>query len=121
LATRTKVIFVVDDDVDQAEALAEALSMDDVRVRAFSDPIRALAALNADGADLHVADLAMPWIDGVDVIASARLRKPDVQVILVSGFDQAAEIAKTRGQPFFAKPVDPIALRAAAREALRSL
>lgn len=107
-----KTIFVLDDDEEQAELLARALSSRYWRVRAFSDPIRALATLNQEGADLLVADLSMPWIDGADVVAAARLKKPDLKVILISGFSRGAEIARRHGVPFFPKPVDLDRLRA---------
>ncbi len=115
---RIKTVFVLDDDQDQAEMLAEALATESWRVRAFSDPIRALAALNADGTDLLVADLSMPWIDGVAVVASARLKRPELKVIMVSGFERAADIARRNGFLFFAKPVDLPRLRQAAQEVL---
>src|SRR5438309_508469 len=82
--------------------MAQALTGRGRRVRAFSDPIRALAALTLDGADLLVADLSMPWIDGKDVVASARLRKPDLAIFLVSGYPRGAEIAAEEGVPFAA-------------------
>jgi two-component system cell cycle sensor histidine kinase/response regulator CckA len=115
-----KTIFVLDDDQDQAELLAQALASKHRRVRAFSDPIRALAALNEEGADLLVADLSMPWIDGGDVVASARLRRPGLKVILVSGFARGYEIARRHGVEFFPKPIDLEALRAATQQALDS-
>ena len=43
-----KTIFVLDDDPEQAELMAQALTGRGRRVRAFSDPIRALAALSLD-------------------------------------------------------------------------
>ena len=113
-----RTIFVLDDDPDQAEVMAQALSARGRRVRAFSDPIRALAALGAEAVDLLIADLSMPWIDGKDVVASARLRRPDLAIILVSGYARGAEIAATEGVPFFPKPVDLSALRAAVDRAL---
>jgi len=113
-----KTIFVLDDDQDQAELLAEALSSNLWRVRAFSDPIRALAALNSDGTDLLIADLSMPWIDGTEVVASARVKRPQLKVILVSGVEQGVEIAKRLGLTFFSKPVDLPRLREAATQAL---
>jgi DNA-binding NtrC family response regulator len=113
-----KTIFVLDDDQDQAELLAEALSSKSHRVRAFSDPIRALAVLNAEGTDLLVADLSMPWLDGGDLVASARIKHPDLKVILVSGVPTGAEIARRYGVPFFSKPIDLIALRIAVDAAL---
>jgi DNA-binding NtrC family response regulator len=114
-----KTIFVLDDDQEQAELLAQALMAKRWNVRAYSDPIRALAALNAEGADLIVADLSMPWIDGGDVVASARIRRPGLKVILVSGYARGEEIARRYHVPFFAKPVDLEALRRAAEQALR--
>jgi two-component system C4-dicarboxylate transport response regulator DctD len=113
-----RTIFVLDDDPDQAEVMAQALAGRGRRVRAFSDPIRALAALTAEPVDLLVADLSMPWIDGKDVVSSAHLRSPDLPVILVSGYPRGAEIAAEEGVPFFAKPVDLQGLRRAVEEAL---
>jgi DNA-binding NtrC family response regulator len=106
-----RTVFVVDDDPDQAEVLAQALSGRGRRVRAFSDPIRALAALTSGGADLLIADLSMPWIDGKDVVASAHVRQPDLPVFLISAYPRGAEIAASAGVPFFEKPLDLDRLR----------
>lgn len=106
-----KTIFVVDDDADAADLMAQGLAGPGRKVRAFSDPLRALAALTADGADLLIADLAMPWIDGKDVVASARLRRPHLAIILVSGVASGPAIASSEGLAFFAKPVDLDQLR----------
>jgi DNA-binding NtrC family response regulator len=113
-----KTIFVLDDDPEQAELMAQALTGRGRRVRAFSDPIRALAALTLDGADLLVADLSMPWIDGKDVVASARMRRPELSIFMVSGYPRGAEIAAEEGVPFFAKPIDLAQFRSAVDEAL---
>lgn len=115
-----KTIFVLDDDPEQAELMAQALTGRGRRVRAFSDPIRALAALTLDGADLLVADLSMPWIDGKDVVASARLRRPELAIFMVSGYPRGAEIAGEEGVPFFAKPIDLAQFRAAVDAALEA-
>ncbi len=113
-----KTIFVVDDDSDAAEMLAQALAAPHRKVRAFSDPIRALAALTSEGADLLIADLAMPWIDGKDVVASAKLRRPDLAIVLVSGQPAGPQAALHAGVPFFAKPVDLERLRRTVAQAL---
>ena len=111
-----KTIFVLDDDPDQAELMAQALSGRGRRVRAFSDPIRALAALAADGADLLIADLSMPWIDGKDVVASARLRRPELAgVPRLRAIRAAPRSPPSAGVPFFAKPMDLEQLRARGR------
>src|SRR4051812_35086667 len=99
--------------------MAQALTGRDRNVRAFSDPIRALAALTSDGADLLIADLAMPWLDGKDVLASARLRRPDLSIVLVSGMPGASEIAEREGAGFFSKPVNLDKLRRHVDDALK--
>ncbi len=116
-----RTIFVVDDDPDQAEILAQALAGRGRRVRAFSDPIRALAALASEDVDLLIADLSMPWIDGKDVVASAHVRRPDLPVFMVSGYARGAEIAAEVGVPFFSKPVDLEGLRSAVERTLDGL
>ena len=113
-----KTVFVVDDDPDQAEIMVQALSDAQTQVRAFSDPIRALTALATEDADLLIADLSMPWLDGKDVIRSARQRRPSLDIILVSGYARGFDIAQEAGIRFFQKPVDWEALRAAVRQAL---
>jgi FixJ family two-component response regulator len=62
----------------------------------------------------------MPWIDGKDVIASARQRQPELTIFLVSGYPRAAGIANEAGVRFFSKPVDLDVLREAVQEALSS-
>jgi DNA-binding NtrC family response regulator len=113
-----KTLFVLDDDPEQAELMAQALTGRGRRVRAFSDPIRALAALSSDDPDLLVADVSMPWIDGRDVVASARVRRPELKIFMVSGYPRGADIAAGEGVPFFGKPIDLNALRAAVDAAL---
>jgi two-component system, NarL family, capsular synthesis sensor histidine kinase RcsC len=113
-----KTILIIDDDPDQAELLAQMVSHQGRRVHAYSDPIRALAALTHDGADLLIADLSMPWIGGEDVIASARGRWPDLRIFLVSGYPRGAEIAAREGLRFFAKPVNFDLLRQAVDQVL---
>lgn len=115
-----KTIFVVDDDADAAEAMAEALAMRDRHVRAFADPIRTLAALTDGPVDFLIADLAMPWLDGKDVLATARMRRPGLPIVLVSGLPGAASVAASEGVSFFCKPVNLERLRRAVEEALTS-
>jgi two-component system response regulator TctD len=101
-----KRILVVDDDPDQAELLATALGGRDREVRAFTDPIRALASLSSEPADLLVADLSMPWVDGAQVISRARAQFPLLAIILISGYSRGAHVAARIGLPFFPKPID---------------
>lgn len=108
-----KKVFVIDDDPDQTEIAVQVLTDPRTKVRAFTDPLRALVALSTEGADLLIVDLSMPWIGGDDFIQSARHRQPDLAIFLMSGYSRGLAIAQEAGVHFFAKPVDWDALRAA--------
>jgi CheY-like chemotaxis protein len=106
-----KTILVVDDDADAAEVMAQALAGRGRRVHFYSDPVRAVAALERVPVDLLLVDLAMPWLDGERVLGQVRARCPTCALVLVSGHDEAQAIAARHGVPFVAQPVDPGALR----------
>jgi DNA-binding NtrC family response regulator len=109
--TTKRQILVLDDDAEQAELLAEAIASHAWEVRIFSDPIRALSTLQSEGVDLLIADLSMPWMDGGDVVSSARLRRPLLFVILVWVLAGGAAWGGRHDVTFFAKPVDLDGLR----------
>ena len=116
-----RVIFVVDDDPEQAQLLAAALDAQDRRVRAFSDPLRALAALHSERSDLLIADLSMPWLDGMQMAGKARDLQPHIGLVLVSGYPRGREAAQLIGLPFFPKPIDLVGLRATVDDLLAHL
>lgn len=113
-----KTIFVVDDDPNQAELLASVLTGDGRRIIVFSDAISAIAALASEAADLLIADVSMPWVDGLQIVKTARKYRPDLRIILVSGYPRGERVAKDWGVPFFSKPVHVDALCAAVEERL---
>jgi DNA-binding NtrC family response regulator len=116
--TGVKTIFVLDDDADTAEVMAQGLAAPERQVRAFSDPASALGAIEHEPVDLLIADLKMPWMSGGDVVGEARRRRAGLPIFLVSGFDEAAAIAARVGAVFLPKPVDLDTLRAAVERAL---
>lgn len=115
-----KIVFIVDDDADHAELLALALRGPGRYVRAFAHPIDALTALATDPVDLLIADLSMPWVDGKGVILSAKKRREELIIFLVSGYDRGAEIAQETGARFFRKPIDLDQLRSSVEDALKT-
>ena len=63
-------------------------------------------------------DLTMPQMDGEQAFTEMRLIKPDVRVILMSGFNRQESIARFTGRGlanFLQKPFDMEALREAAQ------
>ena len=71
------------------------------RVSAFLDPEQALDALRANPADcdLLVTDFNMPHLSGIDVANAAARIRPDLPVVLISGYitDGTQEAARAAG------------------------
>jgi signal transduction histidine kinase len=85
-------ILVVDDDEDVRVTIVELLQQVGYRVIAAPDGATALNLLqNEPGIDLLVTDVAMPGIDGLETARRARLQRPDLRVLFVSGYADLAQ------------------------------
>src|SRR5262245_38762934 len=113
-----RTIFVVDDDPTQAETIALTLLGQGARVCVFDDPISAIQALGQNHVDLLITDLSMPWVDGEGLVATARLRQPDLPVLFISGYPRAEKVAARENATFLAKPFDADRLKQAVKDAL---
>jgi DNA-binding NtrC family response regulator len=113
----SKRIFVIDDDRDVAEALAEVLTVGGYDTRFFTNPVRVVSALD-DSVALLIIDHTMPWVSGPDVIRQVRKKHPALPVILMSGYASVADAAKDLGVAFALKPIEPERLLAVAKTVL---
>lgn len=101
-------LLLVDDDLDAPELLAELLELRGHRVRIAHDGQEALRLLRDHLPDVAVLDVEMPVMDGPDL--SFRMLVTDcgmelVPVVLVSGVEDLAAVARRVGTPYFvAKP-----------------
>jgi len=98
-------ILVVDDDAIIAEVTAALLEDLDHTVIIANSAAEALERLgeHGDAIDLLLTDHAMPGMTGIQLAARAREQRPDLPVLLASGY---AEIPSGEGQDLFrlAKP-----------------
>jgi PAS domain S-box-containing protein len=102
-------ILLVEDDELLREMASEALESDRHRVLAAETPERAIELANKHGGeiDLVVADVVMPGMSGIELVAYLRGPNPGLRVLLISGY--ADEALATRGAlpaelPYLAKP-----------------
>lgn len=93
---RGATILVVDDDEDVRGWLATALGLAGYRVTTAEDGPAGLRALEA-GADLLLVDFAMPGMNGAEVIEAARARRPDLPVVLATGYADTGAIERVAG------------------------
>jgi CheY-like chemotaxis protein len=69
-ATDSCRVLIVEDDLEQADALVRKLSGEDVRIERASNAMQALAALGRERFDCVVLDLGLPDMDGLELLHS---------------------------------------------------
>ncbi len=99
-------IFVVDDDTDVREFLADALVSLGHRVEMLPDAEAALAALARGAPDLMLVDFAMPGMNGAELACEARRLYPALPIVFVTGFAETDQLegALGPGAPVLRKP-----------------
>ena len=77
-------VLVVDDDAALRFTLEAVLSDAGLVVETCDSGATALAAFEARGADVVLTDLAMPDMDGMEVLARMRASDPSVPVMMLT-------------------------------------
>jgi CheY-like chemotaxis protein len=115
-------ILIADDDPESLELLGSALGSLDREIVLARDGGELLDRIADDGPfDLIVTDLNMPWMEGSQVLASARVAGLETPVVIVTGMSQPElqeKIGRLGDVRLFRKPVDIIELRLAVTELL---
>lgn len=101
-------ILVVDDENGPRQAL-RILLKEFYEVRTADSVAAALEELDQCSIDVIVTDIRMPNATGLDLLREAKLRCPDVQVILLTGYGQLSSAMEAIDHGAFAymeKPFD---------------
>ena len=78
-------ILLLDDDTRVLEYTSVALEMSDFEAISFEDPLKALAAIEAEHFDLAFLDINMPVMNGLEVLARIRSIQPNLPVVMLTG------------------------------------
>ena len=113
--TRLKNIKVVavDDNADSRELLKSILERSSAEAAVVTSGKEALAAINSFRPDVLVCDLAMPEMDGYELLENVQRLEPELRQMPAIAFTAAArneDRARTRRAGFqahLAKPVEP--------------
>ena len=116
-------VLIVDDDPDVRQFLVESLDVLGFAVIQAEDGQAGLAELERSAPDLMILDFAMPGMNGAEVIKRVRQSRPDLPIILITGFAESDAIdAIVRPDlPVLRKPFGMDGLRQAIELALHSL
>ncbi|MEW6347838.1 MAG: response regulator [Thermodesulfobacteriota bacterium] len=114
-------VLVVDDDPATLELIGDILETDGLRVCAASEAVGAIELFRTQRPRLVVADIIMPGMDGLDLLAALRSLDPAVPVIMVTAYgatDHAVEALRGGAYDFLQKPVNPHYFLSAVHRAL---
>jgi DNA-binding NtrC family response regulator len=105
---KTKILVV--DDVDTiARVYARFLERQGYEVHIAYNGEEALLEFDQFKPDLVISDIRMPKMSGFELAVALRKKKPDLKIILMTGYADEAEVLeqqKSHGFPFFTKPAD---------------
>jgi excisionase family DNA binding protein len=79
-------ILVVDDEAAIRDLLAKTLALAEYDVDVAPEGRTAVERLRGSSYDLLITDLRMPGVDGLSVIREARRFRPDLPVVIITGF-----------------------------------
>jgi len=107
---KEQTILVIDDEAVVCESFDRILSGKGYRVDTQTKPKEGLAWAVSKDYDLVFLDLKMEEMDGIDLFYNIRGKKPDLPVIIVTGYpsvDTAVESIKLGVADYLMKPFTP--------------
>ena len=87
-------VLIIEDEIVTAEAVKEALALDDISADIASDGKIGLEKFISNNYDLILLDLKMPGLSGDEVLSEIRKHDPFIDVIIYTNYTDFADIKK---------------------------
>ena len=87
-------VLIIEDEIVTAEAVKEALALDNISADIASDGKSGLEKFISNNYDLILLDLKMPGLSGDEVLSEIRKRDPFIDVIIYTNYRDFADIKK---------------------------
>ena len=114
-------VLVVDDEEVVQKGVERVLAEDGLRVALAATGREALAHPAVAGCRLVLCDLVLHDLPGVDVVRSLRHARPDLPVVVITGYvtaENASRALEAGAAGFLPKPFDERELREAVERAI---
>ncbi|HXX81779.1 MAG TPA: response regulator, partial [Thermodesulfovibrionales bacterium] len=103
-------ILVVDDEPVVVKSCERTLTPEGYKVDTASNGKEAIGKLGKDNFDLVITDLKMPDMDGIELIRWIRNSKPNIGVVVITGYPSQESIKEALGLrilDYLPKPFSP--------------
>jgi DNA-binding response OmpR family regulator len=103
-------ILVVEDEVDLAAGVRDALAHVGFGVAVLHDGRQALEELRREPYDLLVLDLMLPGMNGLDLLKELRKERADIRVLILTALSDEEDLLKgfqAGADDYMAKPFSP--------------
>ncbi len=103
-------ILIVDDNPAILKYIEDILESSGHTIVKCADGMSAIDAVHSDSFDLVVSDLAMPGMDGFELVSEIRVLYPDIPIVIITGVggvDEAVTAIKKGASDFVIKPFQP--------------
>ncbi|WP_153558409.1 sigma-54-dependent transcriptional regulator [Roseimaritima sediminicola] len=117
-------LLIVDNDPAHARAMTESLERVGYRCTVATSGPEGARLIERETFDVVVTDMVMNDVDGMKILALARQRLPDSEVVLVTGHatvPAAVEAMQEGAFTFLEKPITPQRLRAVTEKAVSAV
>jgi DNA-binding NtrC family response regulator len=117
-------ILVVDDEITVGKSISQALACDDYVIDTALSGAEALQKEGLNKYEVIIADLMMPGLSGLDLLASLRRLGSAARVIVVTGYPTmktTVQSMQSGAFEYLPKPFLPAELRSAVARALASI
>ncbi len=102
-------ILVIDDERAIRKTINEILSFEGFTVDEAADGAEGLKKIKENNYDCILCDIKMPKMDGLELLEQARIEKPDIPFIVISGhgnIETAVDAVKKGAYDYISKPPD---------------
>src|SRR5574339_679501 len=103
-------VAIVDDDSGFSAYLRTFLSLRGYETRCYTRGDELLASMKQEAPDAVLLDVMMPGLDGLATLRAIKATRPEAQVIMLSGRNQAStivEAVRAGATDYVVKPDDP--------------
>jgi len=93
-----RLLLVVDDEQGMRDTLADILEESGFLIDQAANGLEAVEKVKTQEYGLVLMDIRMPVMDGVSALGQMKQLRPELPVIMMTAYTQAAEVAEARRQ-----------------------